>query len=56
MELSFLESLKIPQRRLHFFLAVSILLILAGNKEIIQSLNEFKIRPDMTTYYGVSCP
>ena len=65
MELSSLEHLKNTPHRLvikktviplflgcFFYL---ILLILAGNEEIIKSLNEFETWPDLTTYYGVSC-
>ena len=33
-----------------------ILFILAGNDDIQKSLDEFEIRPDPTTDYGVSCP
>ena len=33
-----------------------ILFILAGNDDIHKSLDEFEIRPDPTTDYGVSCP
>ena len=34
-----------------------ILFIHAGNDDTLhKSLNEFEIRPDQTTYYGVSCP
>ena len=39
------------KRCLHFFLAVldRILLILAGNDNIHESLDEFEIRPDSTS-------
>ena len=30
--------------------------MLAGNDDIHKSLDEFEIRPDPTTDYGVSCP
>ena len=42
----------------HVFSAVfdRILFILAGNDDIHKSLDEFEIRPDPTTDYGVSCP
>ena len=33
-----------------------ILFILAGNDDMHQSLDEFEIWPDWTTFYGVSCP
>ena len=32
------------------------LFILAGNDDMHESLDEFEIRPDSTTDYGVSCP
>ena len=32
------------------------LLILAGNDDMHESLDEFDFRPDWTTYCGVSCP
>ena len=46
------------KRRRHVFSAVldRILFILAGNDDIHKSLDEFEIRPDSTTDYGVSCP
>ena len=30
--------------------------IIAGNEDMHKSLDEFEIRPDPTTDYGVSCP
>ena len=33
-----------------------ILLILAGNNDMHESLEEFEIRPDLNTDCGVSCP
>ena len=33
-----------------------ILFILAGNDDMNESLEEFEIRPDLTTDCGVSCP
>ena len=46
------------KRRHHVFSAVfdRILFILAGNKDIHKSLDEFEFRPDPTTDYRVSCP
>ena len=42
----------------HFFLAVfhPILFILAGNDDMLESLEEFKIWPDLNTDCGFSCP
>ena len=42
----------------HFFSAVfyPILFILAGNDDMHESSEEYKIRPDPSTYCGVSCP
>ena len=42
----------------HFFSDVFylILFILAGNDDMHESSEEFKIRPDLTTDCGVSCP
>ena len=33
-----------------------ILFILVGNNDIHENLDEFEIRPDLNTNYGVSCP
>ena len=33
-----------------------ILFILTGNDDIHKSLDEFEIRPDLTTHHRVSCP
>ena len=46
------------KRCCHFFSAVfyPILFILAGNKDMHESSEEFKIWPDPTTDCGVSCP
>ena len=46
------------KRRHHVFSNVFdwILFILAGNDDMHESLDEFEIRPDSTTDYGVSCP
>ena len=35
---------------------ISIILILAGNEYMHESLNELKCRPDITTYSRVICP
>ena len=45
------------ERRHHVFSNVfdRILFILAGNEDMHESLDEFKIWPDSTTDYGVSC-
>ena len=42
----------------HFFSAVfyPIHFIFAGNDNMHESLEEFEIRPDLTTDCGVSCP
>ena len=44
--------------RHHIFSAVfdRILFILAGIEDMHKSLDEFELRPDPTTDYGVSCP
>ena len=46
------------KRRHHVFSNVfdQIHFILAGNDDIQRSLNEFEIRLDPTTDYGVGCP
>ena len=57
MELTALEHLK--YRRHHFFFSVAIdaiLFKLAGNEDMLNILDEFEFRPDLTTDYGVSCP
>ena len=56
MELAALERLK--NRRHHIFsVAIDpILFKLTGNEDMHNILDEFKIRPDLTTDYGVSCP
>ena len=54
-ELAALEHLK---NRRHHFVSVAIdpiLLKLAGNEDMYNTLDEFKFRPDLTTDYGVSC-
>ena len=38
------------------FIFESIILILAGNKDMHESLDEFKFRPDTTTNLRVNCP
>ena len=38
------------------FIFDSIILILAGNKDMHESLDEFKVRPDTTTDSRVICP
>ena len=42
----------------HFFSVVldGILFILTGNDDIHKSLDEFEIRPDLTTDHRASCP
>ena len=49
---------RVIPRCCHFFSAVfhPILFILAGNDDMHKSLEEFEIRPDLTTDCGVSCP
>ena len=56
MELAALERLK--NRHHHFFsVAVDLILFkLAGNEDMHNILDEFELRPDLTTDYGVSCP
>ena len=46
------------KRCLHFFSDVLhlFLSILAGNDDMHESLEEFEIRPDLTTDCGASCP
>ena len=46
------------KRRHHIFSNTfdQILFILAGNNDMHESLDEFEIRLDSTTDYGVSCP
>ena len=46
------------KKRHHIVSAVfdQILFILAGNEDMHKSLDEFELRPDPTTDYGVSCP
>ena len=46
------------KRCCHFYSAVfhPILFILAGNDDMHEISEEFKIRPDLTTDCGVSCP
>ena len=46
------------KRCCHFFSTVFylILLILAGNDDMNESSEKFKIRPDLTTDCGVNCP
>ena len=64
MKLSALERLKYPHRlimgktALPLFLAVfdQILSILAGNDDILKSMDAFEIWPDLTTDYRASCP
>ena len=43
---------------LHFFSVAfnPILFILAGNEDMHEISDEFELRPDLTTDYGVSCP
>ena len=43
---------------LHFFSAVfhPFLIIIAGNDDMHESLDEFEFQPDWTTACGVSCP
>ena len=63
VELTALERLKNPhwlimeKRCLHFFSAVydQVLMILAGNEGINQSLDEFEFGQDLKMDYGVSC-
>ena len=47
-----------PHFHYHIFSTVfdRILFMLAGNKDMHKSLDEFEFRPDPTTDYGVSCP
>ena len=62
-ELAAFERLKkfyrliIGKRRYHIFSAIfhRILFILAGNDDILKSLDEFEIRSDLTTGYSVNC-
>ena len=51
-------DLKWGERCLHFFSVAfdPILFILAGNEDLHEISNEFELRPDRTTDYGVSCP
>ena len=48
----------VEKRRRHVFSNAFdlILFILAGNDDMHKSLDEFKIRRNSTTDYGVSCP
>ena len=55
-ELAALERLK---NGCHHVISVDIDPIffkLAGNKDMHNIMNEFELRPDWTTDYGVSCP
>ena len=56
MELAAFDLLK--NRRHHYFsVAIDpILFTLAGNEDMHNILNEFELRTDLTTDYGVSCP
>ena len=53
-----MDRVKMEKTVLPFFSAVfyPILFILAGNDDMHESLEEFKIRPDPTTDCRVSCP
>ena len=60
-ELAALELLENPHRlnccdHCSAFIFVWILFILAGNKDNQKSLDKFEFRPDLITYYRVSCP
>ena len=54
-----LASKKYLKNRRHHFFSVAIDPILfkhAGNEDMHNILDEFKFQPELTTYYGVSCP